>query len=334
MASHCWWEGITVNEAVDFTRFQGQDLYEVVYALHCHYIRSTGYFEIGTDAFVDNETIRFVAAQHLGFAASEVTIQPEKVGKPLTLEVSSFGLTGVSGVLPQHYTELILQRVKQKDYALRDFLDLFNHRLISLYYRAWEKYQYGVHHQRYLWGQPTDIHQALHSLIGASDDKDIYWGGLLAKTVRNTASLRAILSHTLQCDVDVDEFVGRWVPLQANEQTALCSHAEPEGLHAQLGQTTVLGKQVWNVNAAIRIVLYVKDAQITRRLIQKSDLMVRLNHLAQHFVPQSTQVDWEVQTHYADLPQASLGHETQLGLSAMLGMPSLLAAQPVKISIN
>lgn len=323
-----------MSNDVDLTKFQGQDLYEVVYALYCHYIRSNGHFELGTDAFIDDETIRFVASQHLGFAANEVSIRPNKLDKHLTLEVSSFGLTGVSGVLPHHYTELILQRMKHKDYALRDFLDLFNHRLISLYYRAWEKYQYAVHHQRYLWGQPTDIHQALYSLTGASEDNDIYWGGLLAKTVRNAASLKAILSQTLKCDVDIDEFVGRWIPLQANEQTALCSRAEPEGLHAQLGQTTVLGKQVWNVNAAIRIILHVKEAQLTRRLIQKSDLMTRLNHLARHFVPQSTQVDWEVQTHYVDLPQASLGNETQLGLSAMLGMPSLLAAESVKISIN
>ncbi len=334
MASDGWWEGTAVSKAIDLTDFQGRELYEVIYALHRHYISTDGHFELGSDAFIGDETIRFVASQHLGFAANEVTVRPEKSGEGLTLEVSSFGLTGVAGVLPQHYTELILQRMKRKDYALRDFLDLFNHRLISLYYRSWEKYQYSVHHQRHLWGQPTDIHQALQSLTGSIDDSDIYWGGLLAKTVRNVASMKAIISHTLKCDVDVDEFVGRWIPLQGNEQTALCSRAEPDGLHAQLGRTTILGKQVWNVNAAIRIVLYVQDAQLTRRLIQKSVLMTRLNNLARHFVPQSTQVDWEVQTYYADLPLAALGSETQLGLSAMLGMSSLLATKPVKISIN
>ena len=42
--------------------------------------------------------------------------------------------------MPRHYTELLLQRIREKDFSLRDFLDLFNHRLTSLFYRAWEKY--------------------------------------------------------------------------------------------------------------------------------------------------------------------------------------------------
>ena len=84
--------------------------------------------------------------------------------------VAFMGLTGPSGVLPQHYTALLMRRLRDKDTSLRDFLDLFNHRLVSLFYRAWEKYRLPFAYERSRLDQgsrgPEKIAQALYCLVG------------------------------------------------------------------------------------------------------------------------------------------------------------------------
>jgi len=55
--------------------------------------------------------------------------------------VTAFWADRSSGVLPP-ITPRWYRGVRAKDYALRDFLDLFNHRVISLFYRAWQKYRF------------------------------------------------------------------------------------------------------------------------------------------------------------------------------------------------
>jgi hypothetical protein len=47
--------------------------------------------------------------------------------------ISFLGLTGPQGVLPQHYTQLLIDRVRRKDFALRDYFDIFHHRMVSLF---------------------------------------------------------------------------------------------------------------------------------------------------------------------------------------------------------
>src|SRR6202012_4572062 len=86
---------------------------------------------------------RFGAHISLGFPASQIQdlLRPKNPDDPSRMIVTFMGLVGPSSALPRYYTEMILERARKKDFTLRDFFDLFNHRLISLFYRAWEKYR-------------------------------------------------------------------------------------------------------------------------------------------------------------------------------------------------
>ncbi|MEI8618383.1 type VI secretion system baseplate subunit TssG [Pseudoalteromonas sp. B193] len=86
--------------------------------------------------------IKFTATQKFGYPGNAIT-KLEETGfedgmHKVTMQVSFMGLTGCSGALPQFYSELVMQRLRYKDTTMRDFYDMFNHRLVSLYYRAWK----------------------------------------------------------------------------------------------------------------------------------------------------------------------------------------------------
>ncbi len=105
---------------------------------------------VGSDGPAAREPVRFHAQPTLGFpAAPIVSIVPRETlaessahdsangsKLPPDMTITFMSMAGAGGVLPDHYTSLLIERVRYKDVGLRDFLDLFNHRLISLFYRA------------------------------------------------------------------------------------------------------------------------------------------------------------------------------------------------------
>jgi type VI secretion system protein ImpH len=101
----------------------------------------------GADQF---EGLRFRALASLSFPPSEIysLTKPADREGPIEMVVAFFGLTGPQGALPRPYTELMIQRVQKRDYALRDFFDLFNNRLLHLFSAAGRKYRFYLTYER------------------------------------------------------------------------------------------------------------------------------------------------------------------------------------------
>ena len=97
----------------------------------------------GSDGQLRHEPVRFRPHAGMGFPASEIkgTTDPEQSHLPPSVQVTFMGLYGVESPLPTHYIDDITQR-REGFEATRDFLDIFNHRLITQYYRIWRKYSY------------------------------------------------------------------------------------------------------------------------------------------------------------------------------------------------
>ena len=141
-----------------------------------------------------------------------------------------FGLFGPNGPLPLHLTEYARERqLHHGDQTLARFADLFHHRMLLLFYRAWAQAQPTVSLDRPRDDRFADFvgaligigSPALHARDAVHDHAKLHFAGLLTRQVRSAEGLEALLSGWLRRAVRVEQFAGAWLPLQDTERSRL-----------------------------------------------------------------------------------------------------------------
>jgi type VI secretion system protein ImpH len=287
-----------------------------------------GRHPVGEDFAPRQEAVRFRVHTSQNFPAGEiVNICPGAAKEPASepppeMIVAFLGLTGPNGVLPRHYTSMLIERVRAKDYALRDFLDLFHHRVISLYYRAWEKYRFPIAYER----MAREEHPAkedlftdcLYCLLGLGtnklrgrvnfdDEAFLYYGGFFAHAPRNAISLEAMLADYFEQMVRVLQFRGQWLYLSRDDQSALPTAELPEGLNCQLGRNVIVGERVWDIEGKFRVRLGPLGFADFRQFMPDGDALLPLSQMVRTYV--GPQFDFDVQPvlKAAEVPWCQLG---------------------------
>jgi type VI secretion system protein ImpH len=214
---------------------------------------------IGGEGPSAREAVRFLTRPTLGFPPSQLeTIeQPDAPGTPARMTVAFMGLSGPSGVLPHVYNELLIERRRAGDHTFAAFLDLFHHRLISLFYRAWKKHHVIVPDTR-----RGDDAFASHvfSLMGLGiaplrdrqsfpDTLLLRYGGFFSRQQRPAVVLEALLSDVFDVKVAVEQFVGQWLRLEADDLSTIGAG----GQHNALGVNVVVGERVWDEQGTITV---------------------------------------------------------------------------------
>lgn len=212
---------------------------------------------VGTNARKPGEeVVRFRANPTSAFPASElVTLEQDPHTQQLAMTVNFMGTVGPLGALPLYYTELIAAEDLAGNSAPRDFLDVFHHRIISLFFQAWCKYRVFEH--------AGGMDECLRSLIGIqtaglqkptglAQTSLMYYAGLLSRQARSAAALQNLLMDYYGVAVEIEEFAGEWCSLTRDEQSWI-EDGMPETY--QLGRGTVLGDEVWEPQARARVVL-------------------------------------------------------------------------------
>jgi len=274
--------------------------------------------KVGVGEFVppSAEVVRFKAHSTLAFPASEIQglRWPEK--GPAQMEVNFMGLTGPEGVLPLNYTAFLAERARAGDSSVGDFFDTFNHRIISLFFRAWAKHRFWIgyehveqdhfsHHLLDLIGLGTP---GLQNRQAVPDESLLYYAGLLAQHPRSAAALEQILNDYFDVPVEVEQFAGGWYRLDTNTQTCLESRS---GYSEQLGVGAVVGDEVWDQTARVRIKLGPLSLAQYKKFLPTGSAFEPLRVLTRFY--SNDEFDFEIQLILKrdEVPRCELGAEAE-----------------------
>jgi type VI secretion system protein ImpH len=287
---------------------------------------------VGGDRLPQQEPVRFRALASHGFPAgavselraSRATADLAAAATPPEMTVAMLGLTGPAGVLPQHYTTLLIDRIRSKDFTLRDFLDLFNHRSVSLFYRAWEKYRFTIAYERRR-RLPPDAEEdlftwCLYCLLGLGtgglrrraefdDEVLLFYGGHFAHFPRSAVCLEMMLADYFELPVQVGQFYGQWLYLRADDRSLLPSQACPAGQNCRLGADVVIGERVWNVEGKFRVRLGPLRYGEFRRFLPSGDALRPLVQMVRTYAGPTLDFDVQLVLMGGEVPWCRLGGE-------------------------
>jgi type VI secretion system protein ImpH len=272
---------------------------------------------VGRDARPDEEVVRFGVHNTLAFPASSIhDLSRADPDRPARMLVAFMGLTGPSGVLPRHYTELVLERDRRRDRAIADFFDVFNHRVISLFYRAWQKYRVPIAHEQaaHQGGREDPFTQTLYAHFGMAtpglrgrldvdDPTLLFYAGLLAQQPRSAVALEGMLTDYFGVPARVGQFVGEWLPLAEDSRSRLGR----VGQHHALGRTAVLGRRFWDQQARFVVRLGPLRLEEFSALLPTGDRFGALVQLIRFFVGQSLDFDIRLVLRADEVPACRLG---------------------------
>lgn len=297
---------------------------------------------LGESRKASDDAVRLGQAPHLSFAPSDlasVTTDDESdsgagagagaagaalgVDARVTLEQFVFGLFGPNGALPLHLTELAYERRRQKeDATIVDFLNLFQHRLISLFYRAWADSEPAVSLDR----PASDRFRGyVGALIGLEPDSardadsvpdyaKLSRVGLLSAQTRSAEGLETLLADYFGIAVEIRQFVGSWLDIPS----ALSCRLGDAAL-ATLGANTTLGASTWQCQHKFEIVLGPLDSGGFADFLPGSAGLTELHSLVRLY----TNDEWEWQVRLllrdVDIPGIALGRGARVGWTSWLG---------------
>jgi type VI secretion system protein ImpH len=291
------------------------DFFQALRRLECAHPEKP---RVGASIKAAEDPIRLGQEPSMVFAPSTLASFTLRAALPPLLKVRFLGLFGPNGPLPLHLTEYAFDRSRNSgDKTFERFADLFHHRVLSQFYRAWATAQPAVSYDRpnqdrfgefvaslFGLGMPT-----LRGRDAFPDSAKLHFAGQLACQTRHPEGLSAIVGGFFLVPVRIVEFIGQWVRLPPD---AICRLGESPGT-GTLGQTAICGSRIWESQHKFRLVIGPMGFDDFNRLLPGGSSLVRLVALVRNYVGDELEWDVNLILKKEEVPDTSLGFQGRLG---------------------
>ncbi|RYF32108.1 MAG: type VI secretion system baseplate subunit TssG [Comamonadaceae bacterium] len=319
------------SETADFWQRLRRDphAFDLFFALRWLQARNSDQPLLGRAARPQAEPIRLGQDPSLAFAPATIAeLLPPVAGQPERLTVWNFGLYGPNGPMPTHLTEYVRERQRQyDDPALARFSDIFHHRLLLLFFRAWADAQPTVSLDR-----PGDdmFGRHLASIIGigepssrrrdaVEDHAKLHMAGHLTRATRNPEGLQRAIGSYFGVPVVLQEYCLHFLELEPSQQTRLSRHPS----NSQLGVDTVVGSRVPDAQSKFRLRIGPMTLTQYERFLPGQPDFKALVDWVRSYLGIEYAWDFELVLQREEVPGTRLGGTTRLGWTSwMLNEPA------------
>lgn len=300
------------------------DFFEALRRLECAFPQQP---RLGHSSKPSDDFVRLCQSPSLAFAPRMIDrYQPGGAGKPARMHGLFFGLFGPNAPLPLHLTEYALDRqINSKDPTFVAFADIFHHRLMSLFYRAWADAQPTVQLDRpgedrfglYMGALVGLATPGLGSRDALPDRFKRFFAGRLLQQTRNAEGLKGLLERFFRIPVGIVEFVAEWMRLPASSYLRLGASAEV----AALGSTAVMGANVRGAQQRFRLRLGPLTRSQFNNFLPGGEALRQLVAAVKTYVGEEKAWDVQLVLKKAYVPATQLGRSGRMGLTTWMGRP-------------
>jgi type VI secretion system protein ImpH len=279
---------------------------------------------IGYSLSPKDDPVRFAQSPSLEFAPSTLeSVQQKDPSRRPVLYSRHFGLFGPNGPLPTCLTEYARERALHfADPTFAAFCNVFHHRLLSFFFRAWADANKTVDYDRPAeQGWPDFLGsligmgmESLHKRNTVPDRAKYYFAGRLVHQTRNAEGLAAIIEDFFGIRTEVQSFVGRWLTLPKN---SICKLGDAKST-GTLGATVIVGSRFWTCQLHFRVRMGPMKLSEYERLLPTGGSFNRLCDWVRQYAGDHYSWDAQLVLSRDEVPATQMGRAGRLGWTTWL----------------
>ena len=299
------------------------DYYQFLRLIECIYPEKRRF---GYAAKPEDDAIRIGQLPSMQFAPGALATFEARENEVSALKVLFFGLFGPNGPMPMHLTEFVRNRINiARDPTISEFADLFHHRLLSLFYRAWADKEPTVQLDRpnndrfsfYVGSFLGMAERSQRARDGVSDHTKLHFAAHLGCQTKHASGLIAILQTYFDIPIAIEEFVGEWLMIPKD---SLC-YLNTDTKVGQLGASATIGTRSWQCMHKFRIIAGPLSLWQFESLLPNGKRITAFSHLLSNYI--GFQFKWDLNLVLTKNQVPTV----QLGRYGLLGWNSWLAAK-------